>query len=229
MQKLLKKLKWNNINSAIEQENNDFQFKSLKKLYENIENKEIYLFLVIANALVTYQLSGKWEVYWEEFSNYFSEIKNISKENLVTEIQNFIKNSKNNRRLIDVKIQRLEKLHKFIDMFQNKKDFYYENMEILRDDLALLMNQTKDAKTIVFAVKIFSYWARNYFDKFIEFPFEIEIPIDSRLEGIYEIYNSDKNMKIKEFYKILSKKLNIPPLHLDAIIWCNYEELKNSD
>jgi DNA-(apurinic or apyrimidinic site) lyase len=91
------------------------------------------------------------------------------------------------------------------------------------------MNQTKDAKTIVFAVKIFSYWARNYFDKFIEFPFEIEIPIDSRLEGIYEIYNSDKNMKIKEFYKILSKKLNIPPLHLDAIIWCNYEELKNSD
>jgi DNA-(apurinic or apyrimidinic site) lyase len=42
-------------------------------------------------------------------------------------------------------------------MFQNKKDFYYENMEILRDDLALLMNQTKDAKTIVFAVKIFSY------------------------------------------------------------------------
>ncbi len=229
MQKLLEKLKWNNIISAIEQENNDFQFKSLKKLYENIENKEIYLFLVMANALVTYQLSGKWEAYWEEFSNYFSEIKNMSKENLVAEIQKFIKNSKNNRRLIDVKIQRLEKLHKFLDMFQNKKNFYYENMEILRDDLALLMNQSLDAKTIVFAVKMFSYWARNYTGKFIEFPFEIEIPIDSRLEAIYEIYNSDKNLKIKEFYKTLSKKLDIPPLHLDAIIWCNYEELKNSD
>ncbi len=227
MQKLLEKLNWNNIETAIQQENNDFQFLSLKKLYTNIGNKEIYLFLVMANALVTYQLSGKWEAYWEEFSTYFSSIKKISEDNILQELQNFIKNSKNNRRLIDVKIQRLEKLNKFLDMFQNKKDFYYENMEILRDDLALLMNQTKDAKTIVFAVKMFSYAARNYFDKLIEFPYEIEIPIDSRLETIYEIYNSDKNIKIKDFYKILSKELNIPALHLDAIIWCNYEELKN--
>lgn len=228
MQKLLEKLKWNNINSAIEQENNDFQFKSLKKLYENIENREIYLFLVMANALVTYQLSGKWEAYWEEFSNYFSRIKKISEDNIIKELQNFIKNSKNNRRLIDVKMQRLEKLHKFLDMFQNKKEFYYEDMEILRDDLALLMNQALDAKTIVFAVKMFSYAARNYFSKLVLFPYEIEIPIDSRLETIYEIYNSDKNIKIKEFYKTLSKQLNIPPLHLDAIIWCNYEELKKN-
>ncbi len=226
MQKLLKKLNWNNIDSAIQQENNDFQFLSLKKLYTNIENKEIYLFLVLANALVTYQLSGKWEAYWEEFSTYFSSIKNLSKENIIRELQNFIKNSKNNKRLVDVKMQRLEKLHKFLDMFQNKKDFYYENMEILRDDLVLLMNQARDAKTIVFAVKMFSYAARNYFGKLVLFPYEIEIPIDSRLETIYEKYNSDKNMKIKDFYKILSKDLNVPALHLDAIIWCNYEELK---
>ena len=228
MQNLLEKLKLNNIETAIEQENNDFQFLSLTKLYQNIENKEIYLFLILANALVTYQLSGKWEAYWEEFSAYFSDIKKISSDNIIQELQNFITNSKNNKRLVLVKIQRLEKLHKFIDIFQNKKDFYYENMEILRDDLALLMNQARDAKTIVFAVKMFSYWARNYFNKVIFFPNEIEIPIDSRLETIYEKYNSDKNIKIKDFYKILSKELNIPPLHLDSIIWCNYEELKNA-
>lgn len=227
MQKLLEKLSWNNIETAIKQENNDFQFLSLKKLHTNIENKEIYLFLVMANALVTYQLSWKWEAYWEEFSSYFSNIRNLSKENIIAELQNFIKNSKNNKRLVDVKMQRLEKLHKFINIFQNKQDFYYESMEILRDDLALLMNQARDAKTIVFAVKMFSYAARNYTGKFISFPYEIEIPIDSRLETIYEIYNTDKTLKIKDFYKILSKKLDIPALHLDAIIWCNYEELKN--
>lgn len=227
MEKLLKIL-WNiSISNAKEQEEKDLQFIALKWLYKNIKNPDIYLFLVIANSLICYQLSGKWENYWEEFSIYFQKENNLSKESIIDKLQNFIKNSKNNKRLLDVKIQRLEKLKKFIDIFQNKKEFYYENMKILRDDLAMLMNQAKDAKTIVFAIKMFSYAARNYTGKFIEFPFEIEIPIDSRLENIYEIYNEDKNLKIKDFYKILSKKLEIPALHLDAIIWCNYERIKN--
>ena len=49
MQNLLEKLKLNNIETAIEQENNDFQFLSLTKLYQNIENKKIYLFLILLN------------------------------------------------------------------------------------------------------------------------------------------------------------------------------------
>jgi DNA-(apurinic or apyrimidinic site) lyase len=87
------------------------------------------------------------------------------------------------------------------------------------------MNQKKEDKTIVFAVKMFSYWARNYFEKLIYFPENINIPIDSRLTKIYEIYNEDENLNIKDFYKILSQKLNIPELHLDAIIWVNFEKL----
>jgi len=62
------------------------------------------------------------------------------------------------------------------------------------------------------------------------------IPIDSRLENLYKKYNSqlsssegeDKKIsskKIKEFYINLSKKLNIPLLHLDAILWVNYDGL----
>lgn len=223
----LAKIIWNvSIDDAKKEELKDSQFISLKKLFENIKNKDIYLFLVLANALVCYQLSGKWEAYWEEFSNYFSDKTDLFESNLIDELAVFISNSKNNKRLLEVKKQRLEKLKKFISMFQEKQSFYYENMEILRNDLALLMNQARDAKTIVFAIKMFSYAARNYFDKFIEFPYKIEIPIDSRLENIYDIYNENKELKIKDFYSNLSKKLSIPPLHLDAIIWCNYEKLK---
>jgi DNA-(apurinic or apyrimidinic site) lyase len=87
------------------------------------------------------------------------------------------------------------------------------------------MNQKTTDKTIVFAVKMFSYWARNYFNKFIEFPFSISIPIDSRLTNLYETYNEDKDLKIDTFYEILAKKLNISPLHLDAVLWVNYDKL----
>jgi DNA-(apurinic or apyrimidinic site) lyase len=57
----------------------------------------------------------------------------------------------------------------------------------LRDKLAKIMNQKIDTKTIVFAVKMFSYGARNIYD-FISYPKEICIPIDSRLTALFEKY-----------------------------------------
>jgi DNA-(apurinic or apyrimidinic site) lyase len=69
----------------------------------------------------------------------------------------FIKQSKNNKRFIDTKVKRLYKLKDFIDLYIVNQKKYYGNMLHLRDDLAKVMKQKKDAKTIVFAVKMFSY------------------------------------------------------------------------
>lgn len=94
----------------------------------------------------------------------------------------------------------------------------------LNFNLAKTMNQKNTAKTIVFAIKMFSYSARLAFDKFIKIPEEINIPIDSRIEKIFEIYKENYS-NISKFYKDLSQKLNIPELHLDAILWIDYKEL----
>jgi len=57
------------------------------------------------------------------------------------------------------------------------------------------------------------------------------IPIDSRLENLYKkdtLLDNDAKIntkEIKNFYIELSKKLQIPLLHLDAILWVNYDEL----
>ena len=61
------------------------------------------------------------------------------------------------------------------------------------------------------------------------------IPVDSRLENLYKKYSPHSvsperrevatSSDIKNFYINLSKKLNIPLLHLDAILWVNYDEL----
>ena len=212
------------LKDAIKIEESDRQFIALKKLSKNIPNKEIYLWLIIANALVCYQLSWKWEDYREEFSEYFW--KNFcDKKNFLNELKKFLRQSKNNKRLIDIKISRLEKIKNFFEWgdFFWRENFFYENMEIFLEEIAKNMKQKKDAKTIVFAVKMFWYWARNFF-KFQKFPEWIKIPIDSRLENLFEKYwEWEKNSKI--FYQKLSEKLKIPELHLDAILWVNYEEL----
>jgi DNA-(apurinic or apyrimidinic site) lyase len=195
----------------------------LKNLYEGVDEKNIYLTLIISNSLICYQLSWKWEDYWEEFSDYFSN-KKINKDNLLIELAIFIKQSKNNKRFIDTKIKRLDKLTIFINDLILNQEKYYENMLDLRNDLSKIMKQKKDAKTIVFAVKMFSYWARNIFKKINYFPEEINVPIDSRLIALFEKYKWEYEDAWK-FYFDLSKKVNIPELHLDAILWVNYDNL----
>ena len=231
---LYNKLKKYSIKDAIYFEENDRQFLALQKLYKNKKfSDELYLFLIIANSLICYQLSWKWEDYWEEFSSEL-ENKNFKNfEEIYKFFEKFLKSSKNNKRFVETKLKRIKKLVAFLEgeeriVWIEKFEFYYKNMDKLAEKLAKIMNQKKDAKTIVFAVKMFSYWARNVFSYLEKFPKNLMIPIDSRLENLYklETWKIDFNKKeIKEFYIDLSKKLDIPLLHLDAILWVNYDEL----
>ena len=231
MQNLYNKLNKYTLDNAIEIERRDKQFLALEKLYKNkILDDKIYLFLIIANSLICYQLSWKWEDYWEEFWKIL-EGKNFNNFwEIYSFFEKFIPESKNNRRFIDTKLKRVKKTENFYLDFISRSEFYYENMDKLALELSKTMNQKIDAKTIVFAVKMFSYWARNIYD-FQYFPENLMIPIDSRLENLYKKYEKlDNEVKInieeiKKFYINLSKKLNIPLLHLDAILWVNYEEL----
>lgn len=200
-------------------EENDPQYISLKNLYFNMQNKDFYLSLIITNALVCYQLSSQWEEYWEEFNLYFTKQSLKNKDEIIPEMITFLKQSKGNKRILNMKIKRLEKVKLFLEKFLWNEDFYYSNMITFQKDLAKVMKQKINDKTIVFTIKMFWYWARTQFDNFHYFPFDIVIPIDSRLTKLYQIYNTNPNLEIEEFYNILSKKLSIPPLHLDAILW----------
>ena len=138
-------------------------------------------------------------------------------------MEDFLKESKNNKRFVNFKIKRLWKIKIFLNDFRQKEKYFYENMLELDEKLAKTMNQKSDAKTIVFAVKMYSYSARNIFP-LVFFPQNLMIPIDSRLTEIYKKY-SKNDEKITDFYKNLCLQLKIPMLHLDAIIWTNFDEL----
>ena len=242
MKELYTKLEKYSLEDAVDFEKSDRQFLALKRLYKNKKfSNGMYLFLTVANALVCYQLSGKGEDYWEEFSTVLQDREFGDFSDIEIFFEAFLSTSRNNKRFVDVKLKRIKKLKKFYFNFTTEKvqssdtrslnlwRFYYKNMDKLAHDLAKVMNQGIDAKTIIFAVKMFSYSARNVFGYLEYFPETLLIPIDSRLEKLYKKYNPHQNKIIKteiiEFYIDLSKKLNIPSLHLDGLLWINYNEL----
>jgi|SaaInl8_135m_RNA_FD_contig_31_79051_length_248_multi_4_in_0_out_0_1 N-glycosylase/DNA lyase len=57
MQKLYKKLKKYTIEEVIKLEESDRQFIALENLYNKINDKSLYLSLILANSIVCYQLS----------------------------------------------------------------------------------------------------------------------------------------------------------------------------
>ncbi len=59
------------------------------------------------------------------------------------------------------------------------------------------MQQTVRSKTITLAVKMFGYAARIVTGKFVLYPMDVQIPVDSRLRQIY-VYNKQKNVDEKK-------------------------------
>ncbi|WP_171814836.1 N-glycosylase/DNA lyase [Thermococcus litoralis] len=192
----------------------DLQFSALENLYKNLNDDELFLKLVIANSIVSYQLSAKGEKWWWEFSRYFS--KNPPK-GIVAAYSEFLPNSKTNRRLIQPKLNRLKKLEPFLSSLtmEDLRD-YYHNMLRFRDHLARVMNSKEDAKTIVFAVKMFGYASRIAFKEFIPYPMEIDIPKDFRIENYTKRFTSEEPVK---FWRKISREVGVPPLHIDSILW----------
>ncbi|HIP91179.1 MAG TPA: N-glycosylase/DNA lyase [Methanothermococcus okinawensis] len=192
----------------------DLQYHYLKNLKERLNNQELFLKLIILNALVSYQLSTTGENWWREFSEYPWE--NISGD-VVEEYIKFLSNSKGNRRYLDKKIKRINKLKYFLST-RSLEDFknYYNNMEALRKALAKVLNTKGHSKTVVFAVKIFGYGARMSFNRFIPYPYSIEIPRDSRIEKYTAKFTRGDVLK---FWSEVARDSGVPPLHIDSILW----------
>ncbi len=200
-------------------------WNSMQKLWIK-DDKYVFLKLVLQNSLISYQLSWTWESWWQEFSACVVDNEQFHKTNNLDVWKYFLKNCKKNCRLTDVKFQRLMRLQKIFDNIRNSDDFwfYYQNMYILNKMLAKIMDQKHNAKTIVFAVKMFWYASRISFQEFLFYPFEVQIPLDSRLKKIYEINVGvwSNPREVLDYFENLSNETNIPPLHLDSVLWIDY-------
>ena len=181
----------------------DPQYGALKKLHTSLGDNELFLKLVLVNALMSYQLPTKGERYWENFAGYFSQNQSLEG------FEEFLKVY--NNRFLSSKLRRLQKVLKAIKpLTKGKLAEFCKNPLGLLEYLSTSLGQEKTAKTLVFAIKMFIYACRIATGKPVRAPFEIEIPLDVRLKRISPEL---------EFWRKLSEELGIPPLHLDAVVW----------
>jgi len=93
---------------------------------------------------------------------------------------------------------------------------YYSNMVELQRDLAQVLGTRRNAKTVVFAVKMFGYAMRIATGEFRTYPMEIPIPVDSRIEKLTKRFGDVKPIS---FWNSVARSANVPPLHIDSILW----------
>ncbi|MEM0324541.1 MAG: N-glycosylase/DNA lyase [Candidatus Aenigmatarchaeota archaeon] len=188
------------------EENYDRQFLALKNLYKNLNNREMFIKLSILNAVNSFKLKMRGEEYWEKFSEFFSVKK--SYEYFLEFLKSY------NNIFLSIKLRRFKKVKKFLDKEIKSENDIEKLLNLKRfvENLSKTLNQKQTDKTIVFSAKILGYTLRIIGYKII-FPFDIQIPIDYRIGKI---------SKSMEFWKKLSEKCKIPPLHIDSLIWISY-------
>ena len=202
-EKLLKVLSEFTLEDALRLEELDRQYRALERLHSALGDNELFLKLVLVNALMSYQLPMRGERYWETFAGFFSEKKNLQR------FEEFIRTY--NNRFLSGKLRRLKRVLSLIENLSGEHLVQFcRNPEALLEYLSRGLKQPKDAKTLVFAVKMFIYACRIATGKPIRAPFGIDIPLDVRLKKIADDLG---------FWRSLARRLGIPPLHLDALVW----------
>ncbi len=224
LKKIVNILKEYTLDEILEfEEKFDPQFEALKRLYEKIEESDIFITLVCLNALVCYQLNCRGEEYWWEFFNFFVSAR-IDRPKLLNSIIGFLRQSRCNKRLLNQKIRRIEKACVLIQHFSKKINWLIENQARVAEKLSKVLNTRKNAKTIVFTVKMLNYALRIITGKKIVAPFDVDIPLDSRIKAISE------SLRVKSpinFWRSVSRITNIPPLHIDSLLWVGYRIIEN--
>lgn len=220
-----------------ELEHKDPQFLALKSCRDNIcknfgKEENLFLFLVVQCAIVSYQIAWTGEQWrteaWNKFLedwDYLLNLWNNNEQNGNWRL-GFLKTSKNNKRIYNIKKSRIDKLNQNIEKI-NWSDCWNKLFE-LNWLLAKALKCKLSSKTVVFAVKMYGYAYTIISWNDVNYPMNINIPIDSRLK---KIYNTCKNLdvstenEIMNYFWSLSKKYSIPPLDLDALLWLEYRKL----
>lgn len=219
------------VGGALALEEGDPQFIAIKALVERLRDCNAVALLATLNALVSYQLTGRGEEYWREFSEY--PFKSSNPDHLAKDFLRFLENSRYNRLLQNVKVQRIRKLINF----RTHIEVYVKFHELAKDlnklwgMLRQCLSVEGNEKTIVFSIKMFYYTARACGYMYLP-PMNINIPVDRRVaaitytSGIVDTDSEDpvnlimrRYKEVQKLWLEVSKIAEIPPLNLDSILW----------
>jgi len=129
----------------------------------------------------------------------------------------YLPHSRNNRRLTRQKARRLAKAAPFLLSLNTETVHrYHRDMTSLARDLARTLGTDPESKTVVFAVKTFGYAAREITGEYVPYPFDVPIPVDSRITKITRRITDEDPVT---FWNRVAERTSVPPLHLDTVLW----------
>ena len=179
--------------------------------------------IMVATGLNNYGLKGRAEeFYWPEIPNYLPDLNTTIN---IDKIYNSLKLFYENERFHEAKLKRLEKfLHSDLasnTLWNSKPNEVSGNFKDIWKELAGVMGQKEDKKTIVFAIKCL--WISLL--KADECVFDLKgipIPVDSRVSEFTKKLTGNKNY-IDFWNNVLNElqktRRNITIFHLDSLIW----------
>ncbi|RLE81670.1 MAG: hypothetical protein DRJ51_03375 [Thermoprotei archaeon] len=216
-------------------ESSDIQFKVTGRIVNMLGDEVKTAVLIVGTALISYQLSAKGEVHWRYFEGVVEHHKDKGpKEILLT----FLDKSPSTNRMRGVKRRRIERFFlRFVPLFEEEFSSYTVNLEEFREDLAKAMKSYPNAKTIVFATKMF-YYVLKALGLNVNIPPSIPIPVDHRVclvtltSGIVEsssytagfsrLANSLRSKhaeSVRRVWNRISSLSSTPSLKIDSLLW----------
>lgn len=187
---------------------------------------EVASIAMVANAVVSYVLSMRGEEYWSRYGEWICREQPRNVAEVIDSVKRFVKLT--HRIAVKAKIARLERLsrcHNVLSALETR------DLELVWKTLARCLGTSPDAKTVVFAVKMF-YYTLKVRGVEPEIPFTIPIPVDRRvammtyLSGIVSGENvftvktllAKPNIVIDAWYQV-ARLCSIPPLEIDTVLW----------
>jgi len=196
----------------------DPQFKAIQQISSLNLPQSTKAFAVVGGWIVSYQLWATGEKRWQEFADLVQKHQDLLREPDWQKFwQTIFDLTQTNKRLKNHKLKRLDKLAKFWPQFEKNYEFYAARPSDLLKDLAWWMNQPHNAKTIVFAYKVFVWYLASE-GKNVVYDVEANLPWDSRWQKLEKSLNLPSG-KLKKFILNQATKHKISPLYFDDWIW----------
>ncbi|RZN60469.1 N-glycosylase/DNA lyase [Methanonatronarchaeum sp. AMET6-2] len=203
------------------------EYKAFTRILEN-NPIEYTSLLGITSGLVDYQLNGNAQTFWKKLERTTNKHEPINTIQDVQETMDSFMKAKVNARINNNKRKRLKRF--FNSSFPNWFINTYPNHEPTEvwNKLAVSMNNNREMKTIVFAIKVYDLINHIEHGEYLEIPPETPIPCDihvkrvAKTSGITEDKDEKKTKKAwSEVTRQINQKHkeNISILRIDSIIW----------
>ena len=216
-------------------EENDPQYIAVKRLVEKTDCG-LAAVSIIANALVSYQLTSRGELYWSMFSEWMSSRAGSSIYYLLQAHREFLLNTRYNRMGLEAKLKRLEKFYtsSLAGKLQSDPLEYCSRLEELWGKIASILDAPKYSKTIVFSVKMYYYVCRACGSSVNG---NTPVPVDRRVAYVtlssclvrgcigslkkcsYDLMKPSLRRLVIDAWNIVSIESGIPGYNLDSLLW----------